>query len=127
MAFNLHTPISVTLKEKTMEIIRKLTEEQKKQAISLFLIGECPYTEIARQLKVPYQAVNSFMTIWKKENGLIKKRKRRSDAKRHKPHIIVKSEDSTEYSQVLTMAILEELTFLRKFYLTYRIKNKEAA
>lgn len=116
---------------------RVLTAAQKKEAIALFNQGLQTYTQISAKMRVPYQAVNTFMTKWKYKKGILLKRATRSDKKvrtERKTHQApvqrqAKSEsveslqqipdtsDIIRHSQdVVTKLILDELKFLREFY-----------
>lgn len=93
---------------------KELTQEQKNEAVSLFLIGVQHYTQIAAHLNVPYQLVNTYMTKWKKKNGLLKTRKKRTP--KVDPNLFSIEDQGSKYIAVLTKALFEELEFLRKFY-----------
>tara|TARA_R110000868_G_scaffold268180_2_gene527409 strand:+ start:103 stop:408 length:306 start_codon:yes stop_codon:yes gene_type:complete len=95
-----------------MKIVKNhLTEDQQKKAVSLFLVGVSHYTDISRELKVPYQAVNTYMTKWKKRNGVLQKRKRKAK--------------QLDIPVPMPKDTMEELEFLRKYYLLNTMKNKE--
>lgn len=89
-----------------------LTAFQEKEAVKLFNQGHDTYVEIARLLNVPYQAVNSFMTKWKKQVGILKKRSTRSDKKIIALKHVEVTKDETNADKI----IQKELTFLREFY-----------
>jgi predicted transcriptional regulator len=88
---------------------RTLTEEQKRKAIALFQMGVQHYTDISARLDLPYQAVNTFMTKWKYDTGILKRRRTRSDKKP-----LVEKRTSNDW-QVRSAS--DELAFLRRFYL----------
>lgn len=89
-----------------------LTPEQKAEAIDLFTHGLRAYTKISAKMRVPYQAINSFMTKWKYKNGILVRPKKiaRSKKKQRSPLI---ASDEVLVSKIVT----EELKFLRDFYL----------
>jgi transposase len=106
---------------------KELTEDQKNEAVSLFLVGVHHYTAIAQHLNVPYQSVNTYMTKWKKKHGLLKTRKKRvakDEIEATLESKLFKVDDQgNKYIGVLTKALFEELEFLRKFYLSHTGKK----
>lgn len=110
---------------------KELTQDQKNEAVSLFLVGVSHYTSIAEHLKVPYQSVNTYMTKWKKKNGILKTRKKRATKIDNEPTLADKlfkvDDQGNKYIGVLTKALYEELEFLRKFYLQHTGRNNKAA
>lgn len=108
----------------------ELSEEQKNEAVSLYLVGVNKYTAIADHLGVPYQWVNTYMTKWKKKNGILKTRKPRASKAEKEPslesQLFKVDENGNKYIGVLTKALFEELEFLRKYYL-HHTKGKKAA
>lgn len=103
--------------KKTTPAPQVLTDAQKKDAVTLFKRGHERYTDLTKELNkmygkgsnIPYQAVNTFMTKWKRREGIIQKRAERSDKKRP-------SAPSLNNNSGLPDILMEELRMLRNFY-----------
>lgn len=74
----------------------ELNQSQKSTAINLYKDGVTHYREISEKLGVTYNAVNRFMTKWKKEQGIL-------------------SSNNPELPRL--DSLMRELTFLRQYYL----------
>jgi hypothetical protein len=97
-----------------------LTNDQKEKAISLFVAGVTHYTEISKKLRVPYRSVNSFMTKWQESEGILKHRNTANKI----PEKFTATPDTK--IDILNKAVLEELKFLREFYLHHVLTNRVA-
>lgn len=91
-----------------------LTETQKKEAIYLFKNGVTHYTDISKMLNVTYNSVNTFMTKYKYQVGILKKKKK-----------VVKKEDKSLEDDLLGGKLNTELKFLMKLRLLidFHIQN----
>lgn len=92
---------------------KNLTATQKKEAVSLYNSGVSTYTQIASKMHLPYQLINTFMTKWKYEKGILTRSKKVSE-----PIVEKKIEDDfmEEKDIVMTSIVEEELKFLREYY-----------
>lgn len=90
----------------------KLTDAQAVAAVELYNAGITQYTKIAKKLKLPYVAVNKFMTNWKRKHGILKSRKAVSKVSAQR-----KSEAAPAIGKSMDSVSASELVFLRKFYI----------
>lgn len=96
-----------------------LTQAQQLSTISLFQSGMTKYTEISKELKLPYAAINKYMTKWKRKQGILKSKSNKKARIR-----VIQQDQPSLVSQAVRAgnkaidSVLEdlELKFLRNFY-----------
>jgi transposase-like protein len=95
---------------------KTLNKDQQQEAVKLFRSGTSTYRAIADKLDVDYNAVNKFMTQWKRAKGIIPPAKKKGAKK-----ISVSLPNvSTDIEKDLRIARLEaEIQVLNNFIQTH--------
>jgi transposase len=89
----------------------EINQSQKMAAINLYKEGVTNYKDISERLGVSYNSINRIMTKWKKDTGILGKKK------------VEEQPPKQQFNQQWNDALMRELIFLREYYLN-SISNK---
>ena len=100
----------------------KLSNDQQKAVIEMYNAGVTKYTEIQKKLKLPYIAINKFMTKWKAQHGVLKTRHESAKAE-----TLTRSETVLDVGDIKIPARISQSEYLmyKNFYLEARVKELE--